>query len=146
MNLEKLRDKIKQDMENNIYTHEFKSIMKSQLLDIEDELMYCDKLIRETNELLQNVNTMSGSAEEIVDLLTNDIRKSLVDLVPPLKLNSDGIEVMQMEVNDKINFINALYQDVITEHINWNTNIKVIYKNGKYHYENKEERKYEEII
>lgn len=142
MNLEELRDKIKQDMENNIYTHEFKSIMKSQLLDIEDELekaeendMYCDKLIRETNELLQNVNTMSGSAEEIVDLLVNDIRKSLVDLVPPLKLNSDGIEVMQMEINDKINFINALYRDIITEHIDWNTNIKVIYKNGGYHYD-----------
>lgn len=40
-----------------------------------------------------------------------------------------------MEINDKINFINALYQDVITKHIEWNTNIKVIYKNGGYYYD-----------
>lgn len=142
MNLEELRDKIKNDMENNIYTHEFRSIMKSQLLDIEDELenteendMYCDKLIRETEELLQNVNTMSGSAEKIVCSLINDIKCLLADLIPPIELDSDSIELIQMEINDKINFINALYQDVITKHIEWNTNIKVIYKNGGYYYD-----------
>lgn len=142
MNLEELRDKIKNDMENNIYTHEFRSIMESQLLDIEDELenteendMYCDKLIRETEELLQNVNTMSGSAEKIVCSLINDIKCLLADLIPPIELDSDGVELIQMEINDKINFINALYQDVITKHIEWNTNIKVIYKNGGYYYD-----------
>lgn len=142
MNLEELRDKIKNDMENNIYTHEFRSIMESQLLDIEDELenteendMYCDKLIRETEELLQNVNTMSGSAEKIVYSLINDIKCLLADLIPPIELDSDGVELIQMEINDKINFINALYQDVITKHIEWNTNIKVIYKNGGYYYD-----------
>ena len=142
MNLEELRDKIKNDMENNIYTHEFRSIMESQLLDIEDELekaeendMYCDRLIRETEELLQNINTMSGSAEKIVYSLRNDIKSSLADLIPPIELDSDGVELIQMEINNKINFINALYQDVITEYIDWNTNIKVIYKNGGYYYE-----------
>ena len=142
MNLEELRDKIKNDMENNIYTHEFRSIMESQLLDIEDELekaeendMYCDRLIRETEELLQNINTMSGSAEKIVYSLINDIKSSLADLIPPIELDSDGVELIQMEINNKINFINALYQDVITEYIDWNTNIKVIYKNGGYYYE-----------